>query len=135
MFWFVKFHVDKRHWENCARIIQSITPRSVGRVPMPRKIRPAVLIFRFQKQIHVLYPWIVAVYATAGDIMASTGRPVPVLDTVASQWSWCDFLSSRFSLCSSQSYSGTLVKGAFRTIRMLHFIPRKHYARMGSLAG
>lgn len=52
----------------------------------------------------MLRPCGTAVYATAGEMMASTGRPVPVSLAVRSQWSRCDFRSSRFSSWSFQSW-------------------------------
>lgn len=56
---------------------------------------------------HELHPCGHAVYGAAGVIIASTGRPVPVRATVASQWSRWLLRRSRFCLCSCHSCDTT----------------------------
>lgn len=72
--------------ENRRGVVHRITQSGVKRVPITQTVSAADNLRAYrQKQANVLRPWGTAAYATAGEMIASIGRPVPVLLTVASQ--------------------------------------------------
>lgn len=97
--------VDVRDREHRRRIVEVVAYARVKVVPVPCRSRREDVEYRPKGQglggeplsysyveitnedTHELHPWGQAGYATAGLMIASTGRPVPVLETVASQWS------------------------------------------------
>jgi hypothetical protein len=82
----------------------------------------------FQKaDSDLFFPWGVAEYDEAGQMIASTGRPVTVFDTVTSQWSKYSFRISLRSFCTCQSWYAVIPiffgwKGAAAAFELSSFI-------------